>query len=69
MHHCEIKLRLTDEDDEFLRQLAKRNDIAKAVMGRILLRRAMYEQGQQPNELQTSDRRGAQGLYGKGVDS
>lgn len=63
MHNCEIKIRLTEQDDEFLRQLAQRNDIAPAALARSLLRRAMYQQQGQPIEQSMSGGRAAEGLW------
>lgn len=61
MHICEIKIRLTEQDDDFLRQLAQRNDIAPAVLARSLLRRALYQHGQ-PSQQPMSEGRAVEGL-------
>lgn len=43
MHVIEIKVRLTESDAEFLKQLANRNDLPTAVLARMLIVRGLSQ--------------------------
>jgi len=42
LHDCETKIRLTERDDELLKQLSWRTDTPAAVLARRFLLQAMY---------------------------
>ncbi len=63
-HICEVKVRLTEEDDKFLKQLAATIDVKPAVLARAFIRFALKQQ-QQANQEAMSAGRAVSGLMWK----